>query len=324
MNASLRAEALVASGKVAEAVALLDRAGASGDGDALFTHAAWLLSGQLVQRDLARARALFERAAEAGSAEGARIRAAFTANGTGGPSDWRAACDFVRDLAASDAAAARQIAIIDSMALEADGAPGTLPRAQILHDDPMITLIPGLFTAAECAYLIEAAEPLTEPSVVIDPRTGQFVRDPIRTSDAAAFPLALENPAIHALNRRLAAATGTAVTQGEPLQVLRYRPGQEYKLHIDALPPQIGNQRVLTALIYLNDDFEGGETDFPSLGLRVRGKTGDALIFANVHADGGPDQRVRHAGRPVRTGQKLLASRWIRARPLDLSGRQQG
>ena len=324
MNASLQAEALVASGKIAEAVALLDRAGAAGDGEARFTHAAWLLSGRIVPRDLARARALFALAAEAGNVDGARIRAAFAANGTGGDADWPAACAYLRLLATSDPAAARQIEIIDNMALAADGAPDALPTPQMLRDDPRIILIPGLFTAAECAYLIQAAEPLIEPSVVIDPRTGHFVRDPVRTSDAAAFPLALENPAIHALNRRLAAATGTEVAQGEPLQVLRYRPGQEYKLHVDALPPQVDNQRVLTALVYLNEDFEGGETDFPALGLSVRGKSGDALIFPNVDDNGRPDQRLRHAGKPVRNGQKLLASRWIRARPLDLSGRRQG
>jgi prolyl 4-hydroxylase len=324
MTPSEQAEALATSGRVAEAVALLDRAGAAGDGDALFVHAAWLLSGQLVPRDLAQARTLFGRAADAGNRDAARIRAAFTANGTGGAAEWDTAYALLRDLAKSDPAASGQVSVIDAMGLSADGTPGVLPPSEILHDTPRIVLIPSLFSPMECAYLIGAAEPLTEPSVVIDPRSGQFIRDPIRTSDAAAFPLALENPAIHALNRRLAAATGTNVSQGEPLQVLRYRPGQEYKLHIDALPPQVGNQRVITALVYLNEDYEGGETDFPELGLSVRGKVGDALIFPNVGADGAPDQRLRHAGKPVRAGSKRIASRWIRARPLDLSGRRPG
>ncbi|MFY0022539.1 hypothetical protein ABTQ05_21660, partial [Acinetobacter baumannii] len=75
--------------------------------------------------------------------------------------------------------------------------------------------------------------------------------DPIRTSDIAAFPLALEQPAIHAINLRIASASGTNVRAGEPLTILRYRPGQQYRPHLDTLPGE-RNQRVATMLIYLN------------------------------------------------------------------------
>jgi prolyl 4-hydroxylase len=319
-NASQRAESLAALGRVGEATALLDRAGAAGDAEALFTAAIWLLSGQYLPRDLAGSRLRFGQAALLGHATAARIQIAFIANGTGGPADWQKACSLLQDLAPSDPVSYRQLTIIRQMALTSDGGPGDLPTSRVLSANPRIAMMPALFSAAECAYLIEAAQPLLEPSVVIDPRSGAFIRDPVRNSSAAAFPLALENPAIHALNRRIAAATSTDVAQGEPLQILSYAPGQEYKLHIDALPPSIDNQRVLTALVYLNDDFDGGETDFPALGLSVRGKTGDALIFANVTSDGHADQQARHAGKSVHAGTKLIASRWIRAKPLDLSG----
>jgi len=318
-GATQRAESLVALGRVAEATALLDQAAEGGDAEALFTSAVWLLSGQHVARDLARSRLQFGRAAQLGHAAAARIYIAFVANGTGGSADWQKACSLLHDLARSDPASHRQLAIIQQMGLNSDGEPIDVPTPKVLKAGPYVALIPGLFSAAECAYLIEAAEPLLEPSVVIDPRSGAFIRDPIRNSSAAAFPLALENPAIHALNRRIAAATDTEVGQGEPLQILSYAPGQEYKLHVDALPPSIDNQRVLTAIVYLNEDFQGGETDFPALGLSVRGKTGDALIFANVAADGRVDQRSRHAGKPVQVGTKTIASRWIRAKSLDLS-----
>ena len=124
---------------------------------------------------------------------------------------------------------------------------------------------------------------------------------------------------LHAINRRIATATDTVYEQGEPLQVLRYRPGEEYKLHSDALPPG-GEQRVTTMLVALETNFAGGETTFPRLGLRWRGREGEALIFANVGADGEPDPRMLHAGEPVTRGTKHLLSKWIRGRPLDLSG----
>jgi prolyl 4-hydroxylase len=82
---------------------------------------------------------------------------------------------------------------------------------------------------------------------------------------------------------------------------------------MDALPAE-PNQRILTALVYLSDDYEGGETTFPHIGLSFRGRTGDALIFRNAGPDGRPDPLSLHAGLPVTKGIKYLASRWIRAK----------
>jgi prolyl 4-hydroxylase len=98
---------------------------------------------------------------------------------------------------------------------------------------------------------------------------------------------------------------------------LRYCVGQEYRQHHDAIP-NADNQRSLTLLIYLNEDFEGGETIFPKVGLRFRGRLGEALLFRNV-ASGQPDPLAVHIGMPVTAGIKYLASRWIRERPLKLT-----
>ena len=122
----------------------------------------------------------------------------------------------------------------------------------------------------------------------------------------------MEDPVVAALNRRIAALSGTPYANGEPLQLLRYRPGAEYKPHLDALPPGSGNQRILTVIVYLSDAYEGGETQFPRTGLTIRGRAGDALMFANVLPDGTPDPLSVHAGLPVRRGEKTIATRWIR------------
>ena len=124
---------------------------------------------------------------------------------------------------------------------------------------------------------------------------------------------------LHAINRRIAHATATTYEQGEPAQVLSYRPGEEYKLHSDALPGG-GNQRVATFLVTLSDDFSGGATSFPRLGLELRGKTGDGLYFVNTDSAGQPEHAMWHAGLPVTQGRKLLLSKWIREEPLDLAG----
>jgi len=91
---------------------------------------------------------------------------------------------------------------------------------------------------------------------------------------------------------------------------------QQYRLHSDALPG-VANQRRVTAITYLNDGFEGGETDFPAIGLRVRPVAGDVLLFHSILSGGGADPRARHAGLPVTRGVKWVATRWIRGAPYD-------
>jgi prolyl 4-hydroxylase len=126
----------------------------------------------------------------------------------------------------------------------------------------------------------------------------------------------LENPAVHALNRRIAAASRTAPEQGEALQVLRYGIGGEYKPHFDSIPG-FANQRAFTMLVWLNEDYEGGETWFSAPELALKGVTGDGVLFRNLGADGRRDPLSAHAGLPVTSGEKLIASKWIRQRAFD-------
>lgn len=305
-----QAEALAGSGRVPEALLLLNRLAAANDKDALFKLGQWRLAGIRLPRDLAMARDFFRRAGAAGHGQAAAISVNFTANGTGGPSDWPVAIDQLRSLARTDKHAERQLQLVEKMPLTAEGDPESVPEGEVLSEAPYVKLFSGAFTAEECAYLAEAAEPLFVPSFIVD-ASGRQVQHPVRTSDLSGFPWPLENPAIHALNRRLAGLSGTKVDQGEPLQVLRYRAGQEYKPHVDAVPGY-ANQRFLTMLVYLNDNYKGGETKFLKTGLTLKGKRGDALLFRNTNADGSTDEMAMHAGLPVKGGVKLLASRWIR------------
>jgi hypothetical protein len=67
-------------------------------------------------------------------------------------------------------------------------------------------------------------------------------------------------------------------------------------------------------LIYLNDDFDGGETNFPLINRRFKGRKGDALFFRNVNDAGAPDIRTLHAGLAPTRGEKWLFSQWARRR----------
>ena len=278
------------------------------DAEILFGEAAACLRANRIVE----ARDLFRRAGEAGSRKAAVIHCNLVASTV----DWQEGLKLLRRLAETDRRCRRELDIVEAMA------PGPPPAGEVLSEAPHVTLFRGLFSRDECAYLAAAAMPMLEPSVVVDAATGRQRPDPARISDGVGFTLPLENPAVHALNRRLAAASGTEVAQGEPLQVLRYRPGGEYKPHFDAIPG-FANQRLLTMIVWLNEDFDGGETMFMTTGLKAKGRTGDALLFRNALADGRRDPDAGHAGLPVTRGEKLIASRWIRARPFEppLTGR---
>lgn len=310
-----RAESLFATGRHQQGLELLGNAARQNDPGALDYLARMSVTGDVVHRDLRLARDLFRRASAAGSVAGAAAFRAFVANGTGGPPDWPEALRLLAQAAPNDRDAKEELALIGKMDLGQDGEPAAPSRFERLSQTPEVTLFPSLFSEEECDFLISAAMPALAPSKVVDPQTGAQVPNPVRTSDATGFPLVAERPAIHALCRRLATASGTSVQQGEPLQVLRYRPGQEYRPHFDAIG-NADNQRVLTFLVYLNEDYEGGDTEFLRTGLKVKGRKGDGLLFRNADASGHPDLNSQHAGLPVTGGEKFLASRWIRERPL--------
>jgi hypothetical protein len=75
---------------------------------------------------------------------------------------------------------------------------------------------------------------------------------------------------------------------------------------------------VVTLVTYLNDDFTGAATSFPTLNIQFRGGVGDAIVFANVHPDGTPDRTTAHAGLPPDSGRKWVLSQWLRDRPQPL------
>jgi len=310
MNHIEQAYELAGQQKANSAVELLEEGGRAGDADCWVELASWYLSGNIIPRDLAKCRECFRLAGDTGHQRARSIYIALLANGTGGPADWHAALELLADQSARDPDSARQLTLLGKMELDADGRPRAIEPPERLSDAPDVLLFKTLLTKEECQYLSDLATPMLQPSVVVDPASGQLRPHPVRTSENATFPWIDETPMIHAINQRLAAASGTPAANGEPLQVLRYAPGQEYRPHHDALP-HTDNQRILTMLVYLNDAYEGGETIFLKTGLRVKGAIGDALLFRNADQQGRPDPDAQHAGLPVTAGQKLIASRWI-------------
>ena len=302
------AMSLAGSGRTGEALQLIQQTADARHPDGLFTLADCYWRGVGVSTDLARARGLFKAAADTGQPMAIRAWTNLLSSGIGGPRNWVEALERLELEATGDGLRAKMLEVIRAMELSPNGDPVRLPAAEQMSDRPNIRLFRDAFTRDECDFLILLAEPTYERSLVI--MNGRDVPDPIRTSDGSTIHWLIEDPATHAINRRIAALSGTAVEQGEPLHILRYRPGQQYHPHHDWLPPP--NRRVMTALVYLNEDYDGGETLFAKIGLKVRGRKGDALVFVSSLTNGDLDPLSEHAGLPVTTGTKYLASRWIR------------
>lgn len=89
-----------------------------------------------------------------------------------------------------------------------------------------------------------------------------------------------------------------------PLRIKRYLPEarEEFQMHFDSIG-EVAN-RYLVYLWYLNDVAEGGETEFGSLGIRVRPRAGRLLMFP-------PYWMFQHAGRPPVSGEKYILSTYM-------------
>ena len=118
----------------------------------------------------------------------------------------------------------------------------------------------------------------------------------------------------------------------EETSVIRYEKGQEYKIHHDYFhhdDPDFegsfrnGGHRIATALFILDGKCKGGETYFPHMNhLRIKPKTGRCIIWQNIFMSevfGRPriqyNTESEHAGLPVESGEKWIATKWIREAP---------
>jgi hypothetical protein len=82
--------------------------------------------------------------------------------------------------------------------------------------------------------------------------------------------------------------------------IVRYSPGGFYVAHADAGLDL--NGRYFTVLCYLNDDFQGGETCFPTLGFSMTPEKGKAIVFPSTFL---------HRAEPVVAGTKYILVSWL-------------
>jgi prolyl 4-hydroxylase len=120
---------------------------------------------------------------------------------------------------------------------------------------------------------------------------------------------------------RISKIINIPVENMEASHIVKYDVGGEYKTHHDFFhlntdylesELQRGGQRTHTALIYLNDNFEGGETEFPKLNQIIKPQKNKLVIWKNLKDNGDLNMDSLHAGLPVKLGSKYILVIWIR------------
>jgi prolyl 4-hydroxylase len=194
----------------------------------------------------------------------------------------------------------------------------TISKKHVSDYNYTVLEIPKFLSQEECEALIELSKDRLEPSKVYHGDT-----DNLDNTHRKSVQCWLDNKVHHlvqSISHRSASITETPSHFQEELQVVKYTTGGFFNPHYDPChgAPEFcerlnGNNgpRYITVLIYLNDNFTGGETVFPRIGKTVVPEQGKAIVFYSTTPDGSVISESFHGGNPVISGEKWIANKWI-------------
>jgi prolyl 4-hydroxylase len=189
----------------------------------------------------------------------------------------------------------------------------------LFSSDPIIYVVDDFISEDECQEFINCSKGKLQPATVVGLDNEQKLKD--RTNEFAWLEHHA-NESIHEVSKRLSILVQMPIRNAEMFQVVHYERGTEYKPHFDSFDQSTelgkkywepGGQRMITALIYLNDVEDGGATYFPELNISITPKKGNVLVFHNTISETtNINPRSLHAGMPVSSGEKWAANLWFR------------
>ncbi|ORX95510.1 hypothetical protein BCR34DRAFT_498428 [Clohesyomyces aquaticus] len=232
--------------------------------------------------------------------------------------------------------------------------PHHLYTIHTLSHSPLILYIPSFLTPSEAAHLQSVSASQFQSSQIAD-QSGKQQQALTRTSKSTSLAT---DPVIRCIEERALAFQGYDVRreQLEPLQLVQYGEGQNYRPHTDwftsasQTTAEYGGNRISSFFVYVavSDNIIGGGTQFPLLdaprderwcaiidcdksweeGVTFRPVQGNAVFWRNMNEgregklEG--DAQTLHAGLPVLRGSKLGMNIWTRERDLDGKYRSDG
>lgn len=185
---------------------------------------------------------------------------------------------------------------------------------------PGILIMQNFVDDATCAAIVQECEALqgAEHTIsAVDAKTLTSIESAARKSDF--IDVRMLQTDITAIVRRaytelVAPRFQTVIDWFELPEILRYKPGGEYKPHADSDNWLVTEQkwkrvidRDLSILIYLNDEFDGGEIVFPNFGVKLKPSRGLLIAFP-------ADCRYLHTARPVTAGVRYALVSWAAAK----------
>ncbi|MFK7060755.1 2OG-Fe(II) oxygenase [Flavobacterium oreochromis] len=172
---------------------------------------------------------------------------------------------------------------------------------ETIYYNPQIFVIKNFLTPTECQSLIDTSEVIGyEEAKVQTGANTQTMLKGVRNNDRILFEnQVMADELYQRALPHLTCKIGYYKMKGfnEMFRFYRYEPGQRFKMHRDGSFVRNENeQSFFTFLVYLNDDFEGGETEFEDIAT-VQPKAGDALVFYHPY---------RHEGKTLLSGKKYV------------------
>lgn len=184
-----------------------------------------------------------------------------------------------------------------------------------------------LLTPNECKQLIAYAKKkgLNDSDVLsYGTSSGTEVNSDYRKSKTS-WVYDSEHPIVMKIAQYSQQITGIPIENQEMLQIAQYEPNGKFNEHFDACVyndkqycekmNNYAGQRRSTLLVYLNDDFTGGETEFVDIGLKIKPEQGKAILFWNVDENENLMLKSKHRGNPVLKGEKWICTKWSHVRP---------
>ena len=195
---------------------------------------------------------------------------------------------------------------------------------EMIYHDPIVFTVRGILSDTECEHLQKIASQYMKRSLVSGfdkKKDRRGLLDERRTSSNCWISHSHDQITIDVGNR-ISDLVQTPISHAEAFQVLHYTDNQEYQPHLDTFDPAVdeyshylknGGQRMITALAYLNNVDEGGETSFPNINKTVIPEKGKIVVFHNCYkGTDKPHPDSFHGALPVIKGEKWAFNLWFR------------
>ena len=192
---------------------------------------------------------------------------------------------------------------------EGDGS--LLPVWPSVKPHPHLLLIPSVLNLAQCQLLIDCFERNREQNAARsdnDYWDGRFIwSNGLPRTEVGALRL-MQQLRFFSTLKLIERYQPKRPLFSDTAQLVRWHPGLELVPHADNIHPEgtpnATAHRDYSSILYLNDDYQGGETYFPGHRLKVKPEPGTLVLF-------GAGCDYVHGVTPIKSGMRYTYAGWF-------------